>query len=170
MIEGLRDRISYLTAWQARSGTEQKRIALSLLFLALLIPASVWFWINSASGQYLNEKDQIIQRYERALPLAVRVIAAGQGQADATGLSPLAATQQVARDMGIEDKLASIRPSGALQGREGVQIHIENLNLPLLLHLFESLKNQAGLQIISGNLNKRMDNPQRMDVSLVLAR
>ncbi len=170
MLTNIRKKISHLTRWQTRSVAEQKRIALFLFILAVILPVFAWLWINAASSENLRETAQVIQRYERALPLAARITQARPDMNETAGLSPLAAAQQVARDMGIEDNLTSIRPSRALQGREGVQVHIENLNLPQLLHLFESLKNQAQLQIISGNLNKKMDNPEQMDLSLVLAR
>lgn len=163
-------KVSALISWQARSAHEQKRIASFLIMLAVLLPLSLWFWINSAIQQNIAEKDQIISRYEKAVPLAEQIQTAIPDQNNLEQLSPLAAAQQVARDMGIEEKLTSIRPTRALQGRPSVQIHIQDLDLPQLLHFFANLETQAGLQLISGNLNKRAENPARMDLSLVLAR
>ncbi|MFO7728736.1 MAG: type II secretion system protein GspM [Desulfonatronovibrio sp.] len=170
MSMNTKKKISGLIAWQARSAHEQKRIAAFLLVLAIVLPLSVWFWINSASRQNLLEKDQIVQQYKKALPLATQVLSAEPDQTDFSGLSPLAAVQQIAREIGLEKNMTSIRPTSPLQGRQGVQIHLENLNLPQLLHLFASLKSQTELQLISGNLNKRADNPARTDLSVILSR
>ncbi|MFN2267603.1 MAG: type II secretion system protein GspM, partial [Desulfonatronovibrio sp.] len=160
----MRKKVSTLISWQSRSVHDQKRIALLLIFLTVLLPLSVWIWINSAIQQNLAEKDQIISRYEKAAPLAELIKDAKPDKNNLQGLSPLAATQQVVRDMGIEAKMTSIRPARALQGLNGVQIHIQDLDLPQLLHFFTNLKTQAGIQLISGNLNKRADNPARMDL------
>lgn len=159
-----------LIVWQARSAHEQKRIAAFLLVLAVMLPLSVWFWINSASRQNLLEKEQIVQQYKKALPLANQVLSSEPDQKDFAGHSPLVAAQQIARDLDIEKNMTSIRPTRPLQGRQGVQLHLENLNLPQLLHLFASLKSQTELQLISGNLSKRADNPARTDLSVILSR
>ncbi len=164
------EQIDTLTRWQTRSATEQMRIAIFLLFASVLLPLLIWSWINASVRENQSETEQVIQRYERALPLAEVII---QGLADvneAASLSPLAAAQQITRDMGIEDRLASIRPARAAQGRDGVQLHMESLNLPELLYFFASIRNQAGLQIVSGNLTKRLDNPSLIDLTLVLTR
>ncbi len=171
MLSSLKEQISILLAWQTRPVAEKKRIIMFVILLAALIPMFTWSWISSSTDRTMEEAQQIIDRYERALPLAVEVMAGNTIQNDTgSGISPLAAAQQITRQMGLEDRMTSIRPSRALQGRDGVQIYMENLNLMELLQLFENLKNQAGLQIVSGNLNKRLDNPQLVDLSLVLAR
>jgi len=158
-------------AWQTRPAGEKKRILMFIILMAALFPMVTWSWINSSISRTIEEAVQIIDRYERALPLAVEVMAAESSRnEEAQGVSSLAAVQQITRQMGLEDRLTSIRPSRALQGRDGVQIYMENINLLELLQLFESFKEQAGLQVVSGNLNKRLDNPKRMDLSLVLTR
>ncbi len=170
MLINLRERIVMLAAWQTRPEGEKKRIRMLMVFLAALLPLVTWSWINSSATQVRQDTEQVMSRYERALPLATEVQAAASAHTEKmTGISALAATQQIAREMGIEDRLTSIRPSRALQGREGVQIYLEDLNLPEILQLFDRIEHQAGLQIVTANLNKRPDNPKRADLMLVLA-
>jgi len=170
MLSNLLEKISILLAWPTRSESEKKRLSLFIILLAALFPMVVWSWISSSTARTMEDAEQIIDRYERALPLAVEVMAADTSRTEVTAnVSSLAAVQKIARQMDLEDKLASIRPSRSLQGRDGVQIYMEDLDLLELLRLFENLENQAGLQVISGNINKRLDNPERVDLNLVLA-
>ena len=85
-------------------------------------------------------------------------------------LSPLAATQQVARELSLDGKLASIRPKPLGGGQEGVQVLYESLDLGEFLNLLDYHVNRGGMKILSCNVLHRMDNPRRIDLQLVLTR
>ncbi len=160
-----------LLAWQARSVAEKRRIAAFLLLGAVMLPAFCWSWINASASETREETLQVKARFERALPLAQEVAEYQQEQdRSMPDLSALATAQQIARDMHLEDKLSSIRPSRAVSDRDGVQLYLENLNLAELLQLFRNLQQQAGFEVVSANLNRRLDHERRMDVNLVLVR
>ena len=163
--------IKNIFAWNSRSPKEQKRIALFLLLAAVLLPAFLWSWIDSASSDALQEKQNLMLRYERALPLAAQAGDYMDSDSESlSSLSPLAATQSALRNGGLEDKLSSLRPYGTSSGQSGVQLYLERLNMIEILQLFETLNNIPELHVASSRLNRRMDNPEHMDVRLVLDR
>ncbi len=141
------------------------------LILAAVGPLLIWMGISSASDRAGEDTERIISRYERALPLAEKIQADQSGQEQSeTHRSSLAAAQGVIRDIELEERLASVSPSRSLSDREGVEMYLQGLNLPEILHLFQSLDSAAGLKIVNCNLNRSQNNPQRMDVSLSLTR
>ncbi len=144
---------------------------MSMLLVAAVCPLIIWLWINSASDSARKETERIVYRYERALPLAEK-IRADRSRPEQAGAhrSALAAAQGVIRDIELEERLASVSPSRSLSGRDGVEMYLQGLNLPEILHLFESLDSAAGLKIVNCNLNRSQNNPERMDVSLSLTR
>lgn len=169
IIPHIREKIALLMAWHTRSQAEQKRIAAFVLVLSVLVPLFVWSWLNVAVSQARTEREEIISRYERALPLTADISSPSESS-DTKGdqISPLALAQKVMRDAGLDNRLASIRPAQELQGRDGVQLYLENMNLPELLHLFSGVQQQSGLHIVSCDLKRRMDNSRRMDARLIL--
>ena len=86
------------------------------------------------------------------------------------GLSPLAAAQQITRELKLEDTLAAVRPMQITGGQEGVQMLFQALDHRQLLALLDSLTDRGGLKILSCNLNHRLDKPDFADLQLVLAR
>lgn len=155
------------------SSAQQKRAAWMLMGLSFLLPLLIWSWIDSASQSSQERKEQIVYQYNRALPLTAGLEAQLSGDRSTDryrNVSPFAAVQQAVRDINLEPNLTSVRPASTPGGREGVRILVENLNLPQMISLFDSFQNQAGLELVSGNINKRVDNPQRVDITLLLTR
>ncbi|WP_045210747.1 hypothetical protein [Desulfonatronovibrio magnus] len=155
------------------SPAQQKRAAWMLMGLSFLLPLLIWSWIDSASQSSQERKEQVVYQYNRALPLTAGLEAQLSGDRSTDryrNVSPFAAVQQAVRDINLEPNLTSVRPASTPGGREGVRILVENLNLPQMISLFDSFQNQAGLELVSGNINKRVDNPQRVDITLLLTR
>ncbi|WP_291321882.1 hypothetical protein [Desulfonatronospira sp.] len=160
-----------MLAWDTRSPGEQKRVAFFLLFAAVLLPVILWSWISSAASDVLQDTRNIKARYERALPLAAEIGKSMELESESIAhLSPLAGIQKVIRDAGLEDRLASLRPSSNSTAQDGVQLYLERLDLIELLYFFETLSNISDLNIVSCRLDRRMDSPEHMDVRLVLSR
>lgn len=172
MPANIREYTAFLRSWwQTRPPAERKRIAMFVLLLAAVAPMVIWMGITSAADSAREDTERIISRYERALPLAKQIQAEhAQPERVSTERSALAAAQEVIRDIDLEDRLASVSPSRSLSERDEVEMYLQGLNLPEILHLFESLNNRAGLELMRCNLNRNQNDPERMDLSLSLAR
>ena len=109
-------------------------------------------------------------RYERIVPLIAEIKTLEARKSDLTDMTPLAAAQQVSRDLKLEKKLASIRPTQLTGNQEGVQLLFERLDLDEFLSLLDTLQEKGRLKIVSSLINHRMDQPDRADLQLVLAR
>ncbi len=110
------------------------------------------------------------QRYEKIVPLIQEIKSLEARQSSLTDMTPLAAAQQVSRDLKLESKLASIRPTQLTGNQEGVQLLYERLNLDEFLSLLDTLQDKGRLKIISTVLNHRGDQANLADLQLVLAR
>jgi type II secretory pathway component PulM len=147
-----------------------------LLYPGLALGVALFFLVlfSSLSGMSASARhklDTLSERRERILPLVEEL----RGRQDKGGKSlrpmePLAAAQQISRDLGMEANLASIRPMNMVGDKEGVQIFFESINLDQLTELLVSLEARAGLTVFSVNLNRRMDNPKLANLQMVLTR
>lgn len=160
-----------IASWQARSAIDLNRVGFLAIALGIILPLFIWNWISAVTQNTREQTEEVRLRYERALPLAHQVMAGNLiSHGEAASMSALASVQLIARQAGLEEKLTSIRPARTAQGREGVQIFMESLNLPELLLVIQGFRNQANLEIISGSLNRRMDNPGVMDLNFTMSR
>ena len=149
-----------------------KRKQTFLLFFVLWTSLLLSIWIlmsNSVRG--VKEHIQALEReLERVSPVAEEVLRMESQLAALAGLSPLAAAQQVTRDLKLESHLSTIRPSKLGGGREGVQMIFEALNLPQLTDLLKNLKTRGGLKVVSATISRRLDSPKLADLQLILVR
>lgn len=139
--------------------------AVALVFLAAFM---------ILSGLISDADDRIgklAQRHNQIIPL-VREIKALQSTAGQSlrPMEPLAASQQISRDLRLEANLASVRPVNLVGEKEGVQVFFESLDLDQLVDLLISLESRGGLQVYSYSLSRRMDKPQLADLQMVLTR
>jgi len=140
-------------------------LGVALFFLALFSS------LSGMSASARQKLDTLSERRERILPLVDELRARqDQGGKSLRPMEPLAAAQQISRDLGMEANLASIRPMNMVGGKEGVQVFFESINLDQLTGLLVSLEARAGLTVFSVNLNRRMDNPKLANLQMVLTR
>lgn len=142
--------------------------------LAALAVAGIWAVVFLIfSGITAGAKSDLVAqqaKYERVSPLVQKILALESQAGDLATLSPLAAVQQAGRDLGLEDRLVSIKPTQLVGGQEGVQLMFESLNLQELMDLLHTLNVKGRLKVLSCMLNHRLDNPQLADIRLVLVR
>lgn len=147
--------------------------------LTLLTAGSVWLWLHTAT---LRAAQSVQEAQDRHLQVAdlVSEIHALERRAGLSGTisgetarlqAPiLIAARQITRDIGLEDKLISVRPALQATGRDGVQLYYERLTLPDLLALLETLEREGGMQTSTMTFNRRLDDPSLADLQLVLFR
>lgn len=138
---------------------------------ALLLFAGVFSVISGITADTEKTIQDLSKRRERIIPMVEELRSLQQqGGSSLRPMEPLAAAQQIARDLKIEANLASIRPMNMVGDQEAVQVFFESLNLDQLMGLLISLESRAGLQVFSFNLNRRMDDPKLANLQMVLTR
>jgi hypothetical protein len=171
IIGKIKHNTTALLAWSSRPYAERLRIAIFSLLLSIILPGFLWSWLHNGISTTRAETQRIQSQYEKALPLAKTIVSQKQTPAASSkNISALAAAQQVTRHLGLEDNLASIRPTQDVPGRDGVRLYLTGLNLTELVHLFANLDKRAGLYTLSCELTRRMDNARRVDLELVVAK
>jgi hypothetical protein len=130
-----------------------------------------WSWLHAATQQAEEQNRLALERHLRVSEMVQEIRGLEQGQEQPHVTAPiLVAARQVSRDIGLEDKLVSVRPALQASGRDGVQLYYERLTLKELLALLENLGRDAGLQTSTLTFNRRLDNPSLADLQLVLFR
>lgn len=157
--------------WRNRSREAQLRIALVCLTGVLLLGATVWAGLYAATRRTAQEAELALERHMRVAGMVQEILNLENTRGRSLAGTPLLiAARQVSRDIGLEEKLTSVRPALQGAGRDGVQLYFERLDLAELVALVESLQREAGLQTSTLTFNRRLDNPGLADLQLVLFR
>lgn len=155
--------------WRDWSPGVQKRAAQAFVVLVGAAACLIWFGLFSATQRAADQANQAMERHQRADALVREIRQLERTQGDSLSGAPiLVAARQVSRDMGLEEKLTSVRPALQSSGRDGVHLYFERLNLPELIGLLETMQREAGLKTSTLNLNRRLDDPGQADLQLVL--
>ena len=156
--------------WQEWPQARQKTFFQAALgaWIGLLI--LVWIMLAGATAARSREAAALAAKHRQIKPMVDEIIRLKAQKGALAGLGPMAAAQQVIREMGLEAKLSSIRPTQVAGGGDGVQLLLESFNLPELIKLLGSLGERGGLKIISFSLSHRMDSPKLADLQMVLGR
>lgn len=161
------DDLYFWQGWPVGRRKQYFRLML-LLWVALWAFAfTLTTWMSNAARKDAAEARS---RYERVLPMAEEAMSLQTQSGNLAGMNPLATAQQVSRDLQLERKLASIRPTQMTGGQEGVQLQYEALNLPEMLALLDTLNQKGRLKVLSLIFNHRGDRPKNADLQLVLTR
>ncbi len=150
----------------------RRRGALYLL-LALTMAGSVAAWLSlyTATQRTVLREEAAMELHQQVSAFVAEIRGLERGpNPERANLPILVAARQLSRDIGLEDKLVSVRPALQATGRDGVQLYYERLTLPDLLALLETLSRDGGLQTSTMTFNRRLDNPSLADLQLVLYR
>lgn len=139
-----------------------------LLWAALLLLAGLA--LSDAAGRSRERITAVDREMQRTAGVVEEVMHLEAQLAALSGLAPLAAAQQVVRDLGLEAKLTAVRPTQLGGGVEGVQMIFESLNLPQVLDLLRQIRSRGGLSVVSSTLSRRLDDRSLADMQLVVVR
>jgi type II secretory pathway component PulM len=141
---------------------------MALLFVGLWVV--VFMSLSSLAESEAQDIERLKRRHSQITPLVQQVVTLQAKVGALASMSPLAAAQQVSRDLKLEKQLATVRPTQFMGGQEGVQLLYESLTMPQTMRLLETIQTRSGMKVVSFVINHRMDNPQRGDLQLVLVR
>lgn len=157
--------------WQDWPPGRQRAALYLLLALTASATFAAWFWLHAATLRAEEQGRTVRERYVDVSEMVQQIRSLEGGRIRMQTDAPvLIAARQVSRDIGLEDKLISVRPALQATGRDGVQLYYERLTLPDLLALLETLSRDAGLQTSNLTFNRRLDDPSLADLQLVLFR
>ncbi|MEW5774445.1 MAG: hypothetical protein AB1916_13070 [Thermodesulfobacteriota bacterium] len=163
-------RIEDIPFIQELSPARRRRVlALGVLLWAVLLLMG-WLALSGIAARSQERIAATGREMERAAGLAGQVMHLEAQLAALSGLAPLAAAQQVVRDLGMEARLTAIRPTQLGGGMEGVQMIFESLDLPQIINLLKQLRSRGGLSTVSATLSRRLDARDRADMQLVVVR
>jgi type II secretory pathway component PulM len=149
----------------------RKRILAYALAAWVILLVFIFYSLQDRMEQTRQQITQTEQRLDKVLSLAEKVDANAAQSADLANMDPMPAVQEVTRDMQIGSKLASVQPVEQGQaGSSGVQVIYQQLNLPELVNLLHNLRTRGGLNIITCNLSKRMDDSKLADLQMLLSK
>lgn len=156
--------------WQEWTLSRQKTFfrAVLLAWMGLLVLA--WMMLAGSTTARSREAAALAAKHQQIKPMIDEILRLRAQKGALAGLGPMAAAQQIIREMGLEAKLSSLRPTQVGGGGEGVQLLLESFNLPELTKLLDNLQVRGGLKTVSFSLNHRMDAPKLADLQMVLAR
>lgn len=160
------DDLFFWSEWSARRQATMFRLVvlcLAVLWLGLFLMFSL------LREEAAKDVVRLEKRYYRVEPLVGELRVLEDRMGELAAMAPLAAAQQVSRDLRMEKQLASIRPV-QLGGREGVQLLYEALDLASFLKLMSTFRDRSGLSVVSCVFTHRLDDPKRGDLQLVLSR
>ncbi len=163
-------RIEDIPFIQELSPARRKRVlALGVLLWAVVLLLG-WLALSEAPGLARERIKATGREMERTAGLVGQVMHMEAQLAALSGLAPLAAAQQVVRDLGMEKRLTAIRPTQLGGGVEGVQMIFESLDLPQIINLLKQMRSRGGLSTVSATLSRRLDARDRADMQLVVVR
>lgn len=162
--------LEQLSFWQEWPVARQRTFFRALLWAWIGLLALIWILLAGATRRNASETESLAQRQAQIKPMLDELLRLKDQKGALAGLGPMPAAQQIIRELGLEPKLSSIRPTQVGGGGEGVQLMLESFNLPDLIKLLENLGSRGGLKIISFTLNHRVDAPKLADLQLVLGR
>lgn len=161
------DILPFMQDWPPR----RRRRFLQGVTLAVGGAWAVCFLVLTTMTDAAAERTKAVQqRYDRVAPLVEEAVTLQARKGTLASMKPLAAAQQVSRDLKLDSRLASLRPAQLAGGQEGVQLFFESLDLAQLYDLLEAIQDRSGLKVFSMNFTRRMDVPDRADIQLVLVR
>ncbi len=141
-------------------------VALGLLGLFCIVFLSLAMMTDARRQDAVRFEDRL--RQVRSLTQEILALQSQVG--DLASLSPLGTAQQLNTDLHLEKNLASITPTQLAEGRDGVRLVYEALNLKQLVDLLQNIRSRGNLTILSCVINHREDNRMLADVQLVLSR
>lgn len=163
-------RIDTLFIWQEWPPARQKAFFQALLAAWMGLLALIWILLAGATAARSREAAALAAKHQQIKPMVDEILRLKAQKGALAGLGPMPAAQQVIREMGLEAKLASIRPTQVAGGGDGVQLLLEGFNLPEMIKLLENLGERGGLKIISFSLSHRLDSAKLADLQMVLGR
>lgn len=141
-------------------------LALVWVLVWVMAFASVAALRESAERAELEAK----ARHLRVAPLVAEAKALKEQGGELSNLSPMAVVQQIGRDMGLGDRVASVRPAQLPGGRQGVQVLYQALDMVEFVDVLTAISGEARLQIVAMTMNHRLDQPDRADLQLTVGR
>ncbi|TVQ97923.1 MAG: hypothetical protein EA399_11905 [Desulfovibrionales bacterium] len=167
----VRFRLQAVTFWHDWPPGRQRAALCLLLALTALGVVTIWLWLLTATLRAAEREAAAMERHHQVSELATEIRGLERAAVpEQTNLPILLATRQISRDIGLEEKLISVRPALQAAGRDGVQLYFERLTLPDLLSLLEALQRDGGLHTSTLTFNRRLDNPSLADIQVVLHR
>ncbi len=157
--------------WQDWPTEKQKLFFAALVAGWALILFMIWSGLNESQSRTQRVELGSKQQYAKVVPLVEELKAGESSRGALVDREPMTAAQQVIRDLGLDNRLTSLRPlqAGANSG-EGVQVILESLNLPELVGLLRDFKVRGALKVSNFNINHRLDSPELADVQIILVR
>lgn len=157
--------------WQDWPADKQKLFFASLVAGWALILFMIWSGLNDSQSRAERIVLSSKQQYAKVVPLVEQLKAGESSRGALVDREPMAAAQQVIRDLGLDTRLTSLRPlQGDGSSGQGVQVLLESLNLPELVALLRDFKVRGALKVNNFNVNHRLDAPELADVQIILVR
>lgn len=156
--------------WQDWPADRQKFFFAGCVIAWGLALFMIWsgFYESQERSQSISVRSQ--QKYLQVQPLVEQLKAGEAARGALVEREPMAAAQQVIRDLGLDSRLTSVRPVQSGAGAGGVQVIFEALNLPEIVYLLRDFKVRGALNVSSISINHRLDSPELADVQITLSR
>ena len=166
-----RHRLHHLAFWRDWPSGRRRGALYPLLALTAAGSMAAWLSLYAATQRSILREEAAMELHQHVSALVAEIRSLDRGpNPERANLPILVAARQLSRDIGLEDKLISVRPALQATGRDGVQLYYERLTLPDLLALLETLSRDGGLHTSTVTFNRRLDNPSLADLQLVLYR
>ncbi len=156
--------------WQDLTMSQRRLMFHIASLLLLVVLAGTWVGLHLSTQSAREQTQRLKQSYTQAVPMVEQALNLQSSKGDLAGMAPMPAAQQVIRELGLENRLASIRPTQLSGGGQGVQMVMEAVNLPEFIKLMQNLGKRGGLSVLTFAMSRRLDNNQLADLKLVLGR
>ena len=157
--------------WQDWPVEKQKLFFAAMVAAWALLLFMVWSGFSESESKAVRIMLSSKQNYSKVVPLVEQLKAGESSRGALIDREPMAAAQQVIRDLGLDTRLTSLRPLQAgANSSSGVQVILESLNLPEVVFLLRDFNVRGALKITNFNINHRLDTPELADVQIILTR
>lgn len=156
--------------WQDWPADSQKLFFAGCVAVWALILFMVWSGLYESQERAQSIYVRSQQKYLQVEPLVAQLKSGETARGALVEREPMAAAQQVIRDLHLDERLTSVRPVQSGEGSGGVQVIMEALNLPELVFLMRDFKTRGALTVSNMNISHRLDSPELADVQITLSR
>ncbi|MBG0775567.1 MAG: hypothetical protein H0S85_03940 [Desulfovibrionaceae bacterium] len=132
-------------------------------WLALFVLLS---WLSGGAERQLRS---VKSEYARSSALVEKILDNQAERGDLAGQEPVAAARKVGADLGLAGAMASVREE-EVGGRKGVALVFDSLDGRQFVELIKALRDRTGMTVTALSLSHRLDDLERADLKLTLAR
>jgi hypothetical protein len=150
----------------------EKEIEILFIILTFFL---IFYWTYLIfENSIIKYKNLQVEKLEKYYKINELVLEAGKKKSKKVSNlklrgSLLSNFQKIAKKVHVENKILSIKPD-TMSKKENIKVRLESVNYKELLGLLKSLERYSNISVKNLLIRKRFDNPEYVDISLMIVK